>query len=428
VAVPGLRTFYNCLGYCLAPFAFAVAWWRASRTGDDRRALRERFGFGEPLPAGSIWLHAVSVGEVQLAGALVRELRHRHPGRALLVTTTTPTGRRRALESLGAGVAVSYLPFDLPGAVARFLERARPALAVVLETELWPNLYLGCRRRGIPVLLANARLSPTSVRRYRRVRRLIAATLEGVTVAAQSAEDAARFVALGARPERVHDTGNIKFDVELPVGTQPSGAAFRAELGAARPVWVAGSTHAGEEEAVLDAHRRLQAAFPAALLVLAPRHPPRFGEVAALLERRGVSSLRRTAESAPSAAVEVLLLDTLGELVAFYAAGDVAFVGGSLVPVGGHNLLEPAAAGRPILTGPATFNAPAVAQRLAAAGALEIVAGADELAERLRVLFGDAAARTRAGAAGQAVIEANRGALGRVLERLESLLSAPRAT
>jgi 3-deoxy-D-manno-octulosonic-acid transferase len=423
-----LRTFYICLGYCLAPFAFACAWWRAWRAGDDRQALRERFGFGTPPPPDSIWLHAVSVGEVQLAAALARELSHRHPGRALLVTTTTPTGRSRALETLGAGVSVRYLPFDLPGAVARFLDGARPALAVILETELWPNLYRGCHRRGIPLLLANARLSPTSVRRYGYVRGLIAATLENASVAAQSAEDAARFVALGASAARVQPAGNIKFDVELPVGAESSGAGIRAALGAARPVWVAGSTHAGEEQALLEAHRLVRAALPSALLVLAPRHPPRFGEVAELLERGRVPFVRRTAGAPPGASTEVVLLDTLGELVAFYVAADVAFVGGSLVPVGGHNLLEPAAAGRPILTGPATFNAPAVAQLLAAAGALEVVAGAAGLAARLAALLGDPAARARAGAAGRAVIEANRGALGRVLERLEALLPAPRTT
>ncbi len=419
-----MRTLYLCLGYCFAPLAHAVALWRAVRTGDDWRALAERFGRGAAPPAGVIWIHAVSVGEVQLAGALVRELRLRHPARALLVTTTTATGRRRALATVGTKAAVRYLPYDLPGAVARFLGRARPVLALVLETELWPNLYRGCRERGVPVLIANARLSPTSVRRYRWLGGLIADTLAGVTVAAQSREDAERFRALGAAPALVHETGNLKFDVTLPADVEDEGARLRAGLGPARPVWVAGSTHDGEEAQLLDAHRALLQQLPAALLVLAPRHPPRFESVAALLDQRGVPFRRRTDRRMPDAANQVLLLDTLGELAAFYAAADLAFVGGSLVPVVGHNLLEPAALGRAPISGPATFNAPGVAARLAEAGALVTVRDAGELAARLAALFADPAARALAGAHARAVIAANQGALARVLVLAEALLGA----
>jgi 3-deoxy-D-manno-octulosonic-acid transferase len=419
-----LRTLYICLGYCLAPFALGLALWRALRAGEDWRALSERLGFGTPPPAGAIWVHAVSVGEVQLAGALVRELRRRHPQRALLVTTSTLTGRRRALESFGAAAAVRYLPYDLPGAVARFLGRAHPVLALILETELWPNLYRGCRQRGIPVLLANARLSPSSVRRYRWLGSLIADTLAGVTVAAQSAADAARFRELGARDDRVHEVGNLKFDVTLPPAVAVDGAALRTTLGATRPVWVAGSTHEGEEEQLLDAHRLLGERVAGALLVLVPRHPPRFEAVAALLGRRGVRYRRRTERLPPEPGTEVLLVDTLGELPAFYAAADVAFVGGSLVAVGGHNLLEPAALGRALLSGPATFNSPAVARLLSEAGALEIVADSTALAARLAFLLSDPAARTRAAERGLAVVAANQGALGKVLALAAPLLAA----
>jgi 3-deoxy-D-manno-octulosonic-acid transferase len=419
-----LRTLYICLGYCFAPLAAGLALWRALRAGEDWRALRERFGFGVAPPAGAIWVHAVSVGEVQLAAALVRELRRRYPERALLVTTATPTGRRRALEAFGAEAAVRYLPYDLPDAVARFLGRARPALALILETELWPNLYRECWRRGIPVLLANARLSPASVRRYRWLRGLIAETLAGVTVAAQSAADAARFRELGAAPERVHEAGNLKFDVAVLPAVAREGAALRAALGAKRPVWVAGSTHAGEEEQLLDAHRLLGERVADALLVLAPRHPPRFEAVAALLGRRGVRFRRRTERLPPEPGTPVLLVDTLGELPAFYAAADVAFVGGSLVPVGGHNLVEPAALGRALLSGPATFNAEAVARLLREAGALEIVADSSALAARLAALLTDPAARARAGDRGLAVVAANRGALAKVLALAAPLLAA----
>ena len=420
-----MRLLYICLGYGLLPFALALQVWRGLRDPGHREGLAERLGFGSPLPAGGLWLHAVSVGELQAAVPLVAALRGRYPERTLLVTTSTATGRQRARSLFGASAVVRYLPYDLPGAVRRFLDRARPDLGLILETELWPNLYRDCGERRVPLVLASARVSARSVRHYRLLAGLVRATLARVSlVAAQSDADAARFIALGASAARTQVVGNLKFDAGPPPETAARGRALRTAFGATRPVWVAGSTHTGEEELVLDAQRRVRAALPGALLLLAPRHPPRFDAVAALLQRQGVRYVSRRSGAAVAPDTEVLLVDTLGELVDFYAAADVAFVGGSLVPVGGHNLLEPAALGKPVVTGPFTANAAALAALLAAADALAVVTDAAELAARVLLELGDPAARAARGARGRAALAANRGALARLLVLLEPLLGA----
>ncbi len=423
-----MRLLYLCLGYCLVPAAVLLELGRGLSDRRHWRHLGERFGLGAPLPAGGLWVHAVSVGEVQAAATLVRALHERHPSLPLLLTTATVTGRDRAVALLGAIATVRYLPYDLPGATARFLQRARPRLGLVLETELWPHLYAAARRRGLPMMLASARLSERSVRRYRRLGRLMAETLRGVHVAAQTVADAERFVAIGADPARTEALGNLKFDYLPPRDVAARGATLRAELGVARPVWVAGSTHAGEEEQVLEAHAILRTRRPDALLVLAPRHPPRFEAVAALLRQRAVRLVTRTSGAAVTAATEVLLLDTLGELVPFYAAGDVAYVGGTLVPIGGHNLLEPAALARPLLAGPYTFNDSSVARLLVEAGALGVVVDAAGLAASVERLLAEPAAAHAAGERGRAAVVANQGALGRLLARVERLLQRPAVT
>jgi len=402
------------------PFAFGLVLWRGVRDRSYWRALGERFGFGARLPPGGLWVHAVSVGEVQAAAALVQRLRTRYQDVPLLLTTATPTGRSRAERLFGAGVTIRYLPYDLPDAVDRFLGRVRPRLAVILETELWPNLYRACGQHGVPIVLANARLSARSVDRYRWLATLIRTTLSGdVVIAAQSETDKQRFVTIGANPARIQVVGNIKFDFELSAEVARQGAALREMIGVERPVWVAGSTHAGEEEQLLDAQVALARLLPGALLVLVPRHPPRFESVAALLRRRGIGFVTRSSGAPVNAGTSVLLVDTLGELVQFYAAGDVAFVGGSLVAVGGHNLLEPAALAKPILTGPHTFNTAGIARLLAEVGALEFVADDAALAQRLAALLVDPAARARAGGQGIAAVNANRGALARLMELID---------
>jgi 3-deoxy-D-manno-octulosonic-acid transferase len=421
-----LRLLYLLAVYLAAPVVSAVFLWRGLRDRSYWHNFGERFGFGTRLSPHGVWLHAVSVGEVQACASLVSALRRRYPALPLTVTTFTPTGSTRARALFGDLAQVRYVPYDLPGAVRRFFRRVQPRLAVIFETELWPNLYRECGRRRIPLVLASARISARSVSRYRRLGALFRETLARTAlVAAQGSGDAERFRALGADPANTHVTGNIKFDFELPEGLAARGARLRAQYAPDRPLWVAGSTHGGvEEQAVLEAQQRVREAHPGALLVLAPRHPPRFDEVAAALRASGISFVRRSAgaSSVTDAGCAVLLLDSLGELLDFYAAGDIAFVGGSLAPVGGHNLLEPAALGVPILVGPNTSNSEEIARLLIACGAAELVHDAAGLGTRVSALLGDAAAREHMGAAGRASVDSNRGALAKLLALIEPLL------
>ncbi len=421
-----MRFLYIALAYLLTPIAASVILWRSLRDPSYRANFRERFGFGRQVVGGrSIWVHAVSVGEVQASVALIRALLKKYPGVPIVLTTVTPTGAERARAAFSSGVDVRYIPYDLPGAVRRFFRRVQPRIAIILETELWPNLYARCGSSGVPLVLASARVSPRSIGRYRILASLFRETLShGIMIAAQSAGDAERFRSIGANPARTHVTGNIKFDFELPDNVREFGAALRALHAPGRPVWVAGSTHPGEEVVVLDAQRRLHAAGVDALLILVPRHPNRFDDVAALLAKEAIPFVRRSHGAVADSKTSVLLGDTLGELVAFYAAGDVAFVAGSLVPIGGHNLLEPAALNLPILAGPHNFNSEDIARLLIAAGATEIVSDAESLAAALERLLTNAALRTERGAKGRAALDENRGALARLLILLEQVIEA----
>lgn len=420
-----MHVIYGVLTRVAAPAVFAATLLRAARDPAYRTHLGERFGLGRRTDVPSFWLHAVSVGEVSATAALVRALRARHPGVPCVLTTATPTGRAQAARLFGTDVDVRFLPYDTPGAVRRFLARIRPRAAIIMETELWPNLLRECGRRGVPVLFASARLAARSVPRYRRFGTLFSAALGRAWVAAQSAADAERFVALGADPARTRVVGNVKFDMRLGEEVAEKGRELRLRCLGARPVWTAGSTHEGEEELVLDAQAALGQAVPGALLVLVPRHPQRFEGVAALLERRGVIFDRRTRTEAVRAEAQVLLLDTMGELTAFYAAADAAFVGGSLVPVGGHNLLEPASLGVPAITGPHTQNGPEIARLLVEEGGALEVADGTALAAALALLLADPALRERMGASARRVVESHRGSVARLLALIEPLLAAP---
>jgi 3-deoxy-D-manno-octulosonic-acid transferase len=419
-----MRLVYGVLTRVAAPAVFAATLVRAAKHPAYRTHLGERFGLGRRLAVPSIWLHAVSVGEVSAAAALVRALHARHPDVPLVLTTATPTGRAQAATLFGADVEVRFLPYDTAGSVRRFLARIRPLAAIIMETELWPNLLHECGRRGVPVVFASARLAARSVPRYRRFGTLFSAGLRNAWVAAQSSADADRFIALGADPARTRVVGNLKFDMRPGEAVAESGRELRRRYLGARPVWTAGSTHEGEEELVLGAHAVLERAVRGALLVLVPRHPQRFEGVAALLERRGLVFDRRGRSDTVRPEAQVLLLDTMGELTAFYAASDVAFVGGSLVPVGGHNLLEPAALGVPVITGPHTQNGPEIARLLIeAGGALEVADGV-ALAAAAGRLLADPALRERMGESARSFVEAHRGSLARLLALIEPLLAA----
>ncbi|WJW75261.1 lipid IV(A) 3-deoxy-D-manno-octulosonic acid transferase [Thiohalobacter sp. IOR34] len=417
---PLVRGLYSLVLYALAPLVLLRLLLRGPAY---RRRWRERFGYVPPLAARPrIWLHAVSVGEVQAASPLIQALLQRHPDHELLVTTTTPTGSAQLEKLFGGRVRHLYMPYDLPGVVRRFLGRVRPRLVLIMETEIWPNLFHACARRGIPLLLVNARLSARSAAGYRRVRRLTAATLSCLdALAAQGRADAERLIALGAAPDRVQVTGNTKFDVTVPASLRERAEVLRREWGL-RHVWIAGSTHEGEDAVLLAAHRRLRERFPDALLVLVPRHPERFAPLADALRAEGWRLARRSAGEAVAAETEVYLGDTMGELLLLYAAADVAFVGGSLVEVGGHNPLEPAALGLPVLFGPHHFNFEEISRLLREAGGAREVADAESLAREVGELFADPNRRHAWGEQARQVVAANRGARDRVLAMIEAVL------
>jgi 3-deoxy-D-manno-octulosonic-acid transferase len=418
-----MRLLYSALTYVLRPFALAVIVWRGLRDRLYWRTLGERFGRVPPFDRPSIWVHAVSLGEVTAAAPLVRALLARYPQMPFVLTTATATGRARAQALFGAAVSVCFLPYDTSGAMRRFMVRVRPQAVIIMETELWPNLFHQCRRRGVPVLLASARLSPTSVARYRRFGGLFRDVWSGNTrVAAQTVEDAERFLTLGADPARTTVIGNVKFDVTVDASVVTQGHELRSAFWEGRPVWIAGSTHAGEEEAALAAHAELQAEVNGALLLLVPRHPERFQAVADVLNRRGVRYERRSSGNAVCTDTQVLLVDTVGELARLYAAVDVAFVGGSLVPVGGHNLLEPAALGLPVLTGPYQANGKEIARLLLRQGAAIQVDDARQLADALKQLLLDPERRREMGVTGLHVLEMNRGSVARLMALAEPLI------
>jgi 3-deoxy-D-manno-octulosonic-acid transferase len=411
----------------LAPLAFAAVLCRGLR---DRRywtGLLERFGWGPPVGgSASIWLHAVSLGEVTAAAVLVRALRARYPEIPFVLSTATQTGRARAQELFSDQADIRFLPYDTPGSVARFLTRIRPRLGIIMETELWPNLLHECRRRGVPVVFASARLTPRSLSRYRRFGTLFSDVWASNTlVAAQTAEDAERFIAIGAPRPGTHVIGNVKFDMQLGDAIIEQGRALRLRYLGPRPVWVAGSTHAGEEEQLLEAHAAVLHELADALLVLVPRHPQRFDSVSSLLTRNGIRFDRRSLAAAVRPDAQVLLVDTVGELAALYAAADVAFVGGSLVPVGGHNLLEPAALGVPVITGPYNANSREIARSLVETGGAVQVEGVPALSGALRRLFAGPALRERVGARGREFVDAHRGSVERLIELIDPLLAAP---
>ncbi|MCQ4346296.1 lipid IV(A) 3-deoxy-D-manno-octulosonic acid transferase [Pseudomonas stutzeri] len=419
------RTLYTLLLHLALPLIALRLYLRGRKAPAYRRRIAERFAFGLPaFKPGGIWVHAVSVGESIAAAPMIRALRERHPELPITVTCMTPTGSERIRALFGDTVQHCYLPYDLPWAAARFLDRVRPRLAVIMETELWPNHIHQCARRGIPTALANARLSEKSARGYARLEGLTRPMLAEMSwIAAQSEAEAERFRQLGARAECVGVTGSIKFDLSIDPELQVRARALRASWGAEqRPIWIAASTHAGEDELMLAAHRQLLSERPDGLLILVPRHPERFDAVHALCLREGLRTVRRSSGLAVRAEDRVLLGDTMGELLFLYALADVAFVGGSLVPNGGHNLLEPAALGLPVLSGPHLFNFLEIAAQLREAGALVEVADRQGLADSLRMLLGSELPRQRMGQSGLAVLMANQGALGCLLSGLDGLL------
>lgn len=418
-----MRYLYSTLFYLALPFVFIRLWWKGRKVPGYRLRWRERLGFIPPLPAGpSLWLHAVSLGEMIAARPLILALQQRYPQKSLVITTMTVTGSSLAQKYVGDNTYHVYIPYDLPGAVQRFLNQAHPDLVIIMETELWPNILHYAAKRDLPILLANARLSQSSMQAYQYIIALTRDMLPNIScIAAQTQEDAERFMVLGAKSQQIQVMGNIKFDVSLPQELIEKGRRLRQSWGEVRPTVIAASTHASEEEKILHAFAKLRETYPNALLLLVPRHPERFDGVAQLCQKQGYRMVRRSQNQPCLADTQILVGDSLGELFLYYAMADVAFVGGSFVETGGHNLLEPAALALPVLTGPSTFNFTEIFNLLQAAGGVASVADESALALKWGQLIADPAYRRQMGENARGVVEQNRGALERHLQYISHM-------
>ncbi|PRY64719.1 3-deoxy-D-manno-octulosonic-acid transferase [Vreelandella songnenensis] len=421
------RLAYSGALYALSPL-LGLRIWREQLSGYSRgQRLGVQLGTLPDTPR--LWLHCASVGEVRAARPLIDALLTRYPQHGLLLTTMTATGAQQARAIIDeqhdpTRLAHCFLPLDFPGAARRFVRRVKPALAIMFETELWPNLLHVCRRLDVPVAVVNGRLSPRAFNRYQKITPLMASALGNVTwLAAKSPADAERFEALGCAPEKTAIVGSLKFEQVTPEAALDESKRLLESWGN-RPVWVAGSTRDGEEALLLEAHRQLLERFPDALLVMAPRHPQRFDEVAALCSAQGFETRRRSLGQLATRETHIYLGDTLGELGLLYGAGQVAFVGGSLVPLGGHNVLEPVVLGKPVLSGPFMENFADVTEPLQAAGALTVIDDVAALVRALEARLDDPARCREEGQAGIRVIRAHQGALARTLDGLAMLIDA----
>ena len=423
------RTLYSILWWLALPLVLLRLWWRGRKEPGYRSGVAERLGFYPDLPGPArptFMVHAVSVGETRAAQPLVEALLANWPDSRVLLTHMTPTGRatgRALFAHHGERVVQSFLPYDTGFMVGRFLRHYAPRICILMETEVWPNLIQRCAVHGVPVALVNARLSERSLRRGQRFGTLMSGAARAITVvAAQTDDDAARIRSLGA--PKVTVTGSIKFDVVPPQAALELGAWLRAQMGAAagaRPVLLCASTREGEEELILDAYARLDPRPPGMLLVLVPRHPQRFDEVAQMVRARGLSLARRSqlSDAAAGAEAQVVLGDSMGEMFAYYAACDCAFIGGSLLPLGGQNLIEACALGKPVLVGEHTFNFLDATDEAVAAGGAVRVPDADALLAQAAALLRDAGQREAMGARAAAFAQRHRGATLRTVEVLQ---------
>ena len=420
------RLLYTVLFYAAQPLVWLRLFLRGRKQPEYRQHIGERYGFyAQRAPGKLIWLHAVSVGETRAAEPLIEALLQRHPDHSLLLTHMTPTGRdtgRMYLDRHPGRVLQAYLPYDLPDAAARFLGHFRPAFGLFMETELWPNIIATAKARQIPLGLVNARLSSRSQRGYQRLRALAQPAFAGLdVVAAQTDDDAARIRSLGAN--RVSVTGNLKFDVTPDPAKLARGLNWRAEIGA-RPVWLAASTRDGEEALILDTQGEIERSnlLPNPLLILVPRHPQRFEEVAGLVRERGMKFKRRSLEEFPEAGTQVWLGDSMGEMASYYAAADLALIGGSLLPFGGQNLIEAAACGCPVVVGPHTFNFAQASDDAVACGAASRISGSEELAGCVQAILGNPEHRINMKEKAIAFSHTHQGATERTMALLEPLL------
>lgn len=419
-----LESLYTALLYLIQPFVWLRLLLRSRKAPAYRKRWAERYGFcrGKVAPQG-IMLHSVSVGETLAAIPLVRALRHRYPTIPITVTTMTPTGSERVQSAFGKNVHHVYLPYDLPCAMNRFLDTVQPKLVIVMETELWPNMITALHNRKIPLVIANARLSERSAKGYKKLGEFTRRLMSRITlIAAQNEEDAGRFLELGLKRSQLTVTGSLKFDISVTPELAARAITLRRQWAPRRKVWIATSTHDGEESIILDAHRQLLAKFPDLLLILVPRHPERFKDARELVQKGGFSFTLRSSGEIPSTSTQVVIGDSMGELMLLYGIADLAFVGGSLVERGGHNPLEPAAHAIPVLMGPHIFNFKDICAKLQQADGLITVSDASSLVSEITTLLTDEDYRLYYGRHAVEVLHQNQGALQRLLQLLQPYL------
>lgn len=422
-----MRLIYTAIYYLFLPFILLRLFWKAREFPNYRKRWKERLGY-LPIPklSSSIWIHAVSLGETITAIPLIKSIKNHYPQLNLIITTTTATGSQRVLQTFTKNeVYHVYMPYDYPNAIKKFLKHINPLIVLIMETELWPNILYYCEKRNIPVLIANARISLKSANGYKKIGNFVRNNMLNKVdlIAAQSKLDAERYLNLGAEPSRVCVGGNIKFDIEIAKNLIAEGLKLRASWGNDRAIWIAASTHEGEEEQVLQALKAIKKNILNILLVLVPRHPERFQKVSELCKRLGFEVISYKKQETCLPTTDIVIGDTIGDLLLLYAASDVAFVGGSLSNVGGHNLLEPAALALPIITGNYLSNFQEISRLLDEANALIRVNNAEELANSVIGLFRNKETRVKRGKAGLKVIEQNKGALNKLMQWVESHLT-----
>lgn len=422
-----MRFLYTLIVYLLAPFVLLRLFWLSIKNPAYKTRWQERFGFFSwpDVDKPVLWIHAVSVGEVNAATPIINRLLEQYSHYLILVTTVTPTGAFTIRQHFGEDIRHLYLPYDLPFSVKRFIKTIKPSLLITMETEIWPNLYSICQHSNTPILIINARLSEKSSRGYQLVAGLMKQTLMKVSViAAQTKKDADRFISFGADQDKVIVAGNLKFDITIPHSISEQAESLKRYFSVNRPIWIAASTQEGEEEVILKAHEMVLKKYPDAILILAPRHPERVNKVISLCDTEGMKYVKRTEQRSFSPELNVYILDTLGELQLHYAASQLAFVGGSLVKTGGQNMMEPASLGLPVISGPHTYNFTEITELLSEQEALITVSNENELANEVCALLSDANHRHNIGEKGRQVIDSNKGNINRLMEIIEPYLSS----
>jgi len=420
-----MRILYSILFYVGFPFVLLRLLWRSRRDSNYAKRWSERLGYvPESVQSNCIWWHCVSVGETLAALPLIKKLKQLYPDIPVLVTGMTPSGSEQIKKQLGNMVSHMYAPYDLPHVWDRFLKKINPRLLIIMETELWPNMLAKCHEKNIPAILINARLSEKSAKGYGKFSGLVKEMLDNLNiVAVQNEQDGNRFIKLGLAPEKLHITGTVKFDISISAELIQKAHELRASWDSKRPVFIAASTHAGEEDIILKAFQKISAQDPDVLLILAPRHPERAKEIMELCESHKFNFCRRSQQEIPKADTKVFIADTLGELLLFYAVSDIAFVGGSLIIRGGHNVLEPAALGIPVITGESLYNFAQIDKLLSDAEAIIKVKNTEDLSKAVLGLLNDHKRREAVGKRGEAVIAKNRGASEKQLKLIEELIN-----